>query len=136
MVNNLYISSFNFIMINIRILILVFCVFVFGCTTKNNLPDPLLAGWKNETVCELLEDNSEVRVLKCTFPPGVGHERHYHKAHFGYTLAGSTFRIKDTTGVREVQVPTGSDFYNDGVEWHEVLNVGDSTGVFLIIEPK
>jgi quercetin dioxygenase-like cupin family protein len=123
-------------MINIRTLIFSICVFVVGCANKSNLPDPLQAGWNNETVCELLKDNSKVRVLKCTFPPGVGHERHYHKAHFGYTLAGSTFRIKDTTGVREVNVPTGSDFYNDGITWHEVLNIGDSTGIFLIIEPK
>ena len=123
-------------MINIRTLIFSICVFVVGCANKSNLPDPLQAGWNNETVCELLKDNSKVRVLKCTFPPGVGHERHYHKAHFGYTLAGSTFRIKDTTGVREVNVPTGSDFYNKGITWHEVLNIGDSTGIFLIIEPK
>ena len=107
-----------------------------GCVNKSNLPDPLQAGWNNETVCELLEDNSKLRILKCTFPPGVGHERHYHKAHFGYTLSGSTFRIKDTNGVREVNVITGSDFYNKGITWHEVLNIGDSTGIFLIIEPK
>jgi quercetin dioxygenase-like cupin family protein len=75
-------------------------------------------------------------VLKCTFPPGAGHERHYHKAHFGYTLAGSTFRITDTTGSREVEVPTGSNFSNEGINWHEVINIGDSTAVFLIIEPK
>jgi len=23
-----------------------------------------------------------------------------------------------------------------GVEWHEMLNIGDSTGVFLLVEPK
>ena len=123
-------------MINIRTLIFSICVFVVGCVNKSNLPDPLQAGWNNETVCELLEDNSKLRILKCTFPPGVGHERHYHKAHFGYTLSGSTFRIKDTNGVREVNVITGNDFYNKGITWHEVLNIGDSTGIFLIIEPK
>ncbi len=107
-----------------------------NCNNNQQLPDPLEAGWNNEVVCEVLEENDKVRTLKCTFPPGVGHERHYHKAHFGYTLAGSTFRIKDTTGTREVTIPTGYDFYNDKVEWHEVLNIGDSTAVFLIVEPK
>ena len=102
----------------------------------HDLPDPLAAGWGNQKVCELLEENTKIRVLKCTFPPGTGHERHYHSAHFGYTLAGSTFRITDTTGTRDVTVPTGSNFNNDGVAWHEVLNIGDSTAVFLIIEPK
>ena len=107
-----------------------------SCKTKNPLPDPLEAGWNNEAVCEVVEDNAKLRVLRCTFPPGVGHERHHHAAHFGYTIKGSKFRIKDTTGVREVNVPTGTDFYNDGIDWHEVLNIGDSTAVFLIIEPK
>lgn len=107
-----------------------------SCVKNNKLPDPLEAGWNNNVVCEVLVDNDNVRTLKCTFPPGVGHERHYHNAHFGYTLAGSTFRIKDTTGTREVNVPTGYSFYNDKIEWHEVLNIGDSTAVFLIVEPK
>lgn len=109
---------------------------ISGCDPKNSLPDPLAAGWDNKKVCELLEDNEDVRVLKCIFPPGVGHEKHYHDTHFGYTLSGSTFRIKDTTGTREVTIPTGTKFFNDRVEWHEVLNIGDSTAVFLIMEPK
>ncbi len=109
---------------------------VSNCKEAQQLPDPLEAGWNNKAVCEVLEDNDNLRTLKCTFPPGVGHERHYHKAHFGYTLAGSSFRIKDTTGIREVTIPTGYDFYNEKVEWHEVLNIGDSTAVFLIVEPK
>lgn len=115
---------------------LFFLVLFISCNSNNTLPDPLQAGWNNESVCQVIEENETVRVLKCTFPPGVGHERHYHNPHFGYTIAGSTFRIKDTTGVREVEVLTGTDFYSQGSEWHEVLNIGDSTGVFLIVEPK
>ena len=111
-------------------------VFLLSCQNQTPLPDPLEAGWKGKKVCEMLVDNERVRTLKCSFPPGVGHDRHYHKAHFGYTLAGSKFRITDTTGTREVDIPTGYDFYNKKVEWHEVLNIGDSTAVFLIVEPK
>jgi hypothetical protein len=44
--------------------------------------------------------------------------------------------MTDTTGTREVNVPTGYSFSNEGIVWHEVLNIGDSTGVFLIFEPK
>jgi len=109
---------------------------VSACSPKTSLPDPLQAGWKGQTVCAVVEEDESIRVLKCTFPPGVGHERHFHAAHIGYTLAGSTFRITDTTGVREVQVPTGSSFTNAFIPWHEVLNIGDSTAVFLIIEAK
>ncbi|MEO1515392.1 MAG: cupin domain-containing protein [Bacteroidota bacterium] len=115
---------------------LLLSILLFSCQANESLPDPLEAGWKGEKVCEVLVDNEKVRALRCVFPPGVGHERHYHPAHFGYTLVGSKFRITDTTGTREVNVPTGYEFYNERIEWHEVLNVGDSTAVFLIIEPK
>lgn len=121
-------------LLNAGLILLLFTA--ISCIEEEKLPDPLEAGWKGKTVCELLEDNDNLRVLRCTFPPGIGHERHYHKAHFGYTIAGSRMRIKDTTGVRELDVKTGSSFSSEGVEWHEVLNIGDSTAVFLIIEHK
>ena len=116
--------------------LLVASILLISCKHNNPLPDPLEAGWKNQAVCELIKDNDKVRVLKCTFPPNVGHERHFHDEHFGYTLVGGKFRIKDTTGIREVDIPTGYEFYNEKVEWHEVLNIGKTTAVFLIIEPK
>ena len=111
-------------------------VVLLACSKEQKLPDPLEAGWNGQSVCEEILNNDKIRVLKCTFPPGVGHERHYHPAHFGYALSGGTFRIKDTTGTREVQPLTGSSFYSEGTAWHEVLNIGDSTAVYLIIEPK
>ncbi|MEZ5894617.1 MAG: hypothetical protein R3C58_15900, partial [Parvularculaceae bacterium] len=42
----------------------------------SDLPYAGDAGWKGEKVCELLFENDETRVARCTFPPGVGHERH------------------------------------------------------------
>ena len=111
-------------------------LFTFNCENKTNLPDPLEAGWNGQTVCKVLEENKELRVLKCTFPPNVGHEKHYHNPHFGYTLAGGKFRITDTTGTREVDVPTGYNFKNDSITQHEVLNIGKTTAVFLIMEYK
>lgn len=109
---------------------------LLGCNQRNTFLDPLEAGWEGERVCEILEENTTIRVLKCTFPPGVGHERHEHAPHFGYTLKGSKFRITDDQGTRELDVPTGYDFYNEGITLHEVQNIGDSTAVFLIVEPK
>ncbi len=111
-------------------------ILVISCEPKKSLPDPLEAGWKGASVCEVVEDNSEVRVLKCTFSPGVGHERHYHNPHFGYTLVGGIFRITDTTGTREVNVPTGYSFSKDEITSHAVLNIGETTAVFLIMEYK
>ncbi|MFT6856178.1 MAG: hypothetical protein ACJA0X_002155 [Cyclobacteriaceae bacterium] len=115
---------------------MIFMIGLTHCAQQVILPDPVVAGWKGKEVCVIIEENKKVRALRCTFPPGVGHEKHQHAAHFGYTLKGGKFRIKDATGVREVNVPTGYDFYNNGIDWHQVLNIGDSTAVFLIIEPK
>jgi len=120
----------------IIIQLLLISILLFACKTENNLPDPLQAGWNNKAVCELLKENENIRVLKCTFEPGVGHEKHYHKRHFGYAIAGSKFRITDAGGTREVSFPTNGYFYSEGTEWHKALNIGDSTAVFLIIEPK
>ena len=54
------------------------------------LPMALCAGWEGERVCELLQEDAQIRVLRCTFPPGVGHEMHYHPPHFGYVLEGDS----------------------------------------------
>lgn len=118
------------------IVLFCFVVLLASCTPESGLPDPLEAGWDGKAVCEEVLNNDDMRVLKCTFPPGVGHEKHYHNKYFGYALAGGTFRITDQSGTREVELPTGSSFFNEGVDWHEVLNIGDSTAIYLIIEPK
>tara|TARA_Y100000817_G_C16725110_1_gene485385 strand:+ start:393 stop:701 length:309 start_codon:yes stop_codon:yes gene_type:complete len=101
-----------------------------------DLPDPLEAGWNGERVCEILKENDELRILKCVFPAGVGHEKHYHPPHVGYTLVGGKFRMIDSRGTREVNVPEGYVFGSDSVTVHEVLNIGENTAEFLIIEYK
>ena len=85
-------------------------VLLFACDQTPDLPDAYEAGWKGMSVSEIIQEDKDVRVLKCTFPPGVGHEKHYHQPHFGYTLQGSTFQITDETGTRTVKVPTGTLF--------------------------
>jgi hypothetical protein len=102
----------------------------------NPLPDPLEAGWKGEKVCEVLQENEKLRALKCAFAPGVGHERHYHSAHFGYILQGGKMRIKDSSGIVERDLPTGGTWKSDGVDWHEAVNIGETTAIYLIVEPK
>lgn len=100
------------------------------------LLDPLHAGWKGQHVCELLKDNAQMRVLRCTFPPGWGHERHYHAPHWGYILEGSTMRITTASGTVVRELKAGDSWWSDGVIWHEGLNIGKTTGVYLIVEPK
>jgi len=95
----------------------------------------LLAGWQGEPVCELLEQDTRLRVLRCSFAPGVGHERHFHAPHWGYALEGGLMRLTDSSGVREARLKTGSSFSSEGTPWHEVLNIGDTTVTYLIVEP-
>ncbi|MGF1544593.1 MAG: cupin domain-containing protein [Parvularculaceae bacterium] len=99
-------------------------------------PDPLAAGWEGAPVCELLRETPAARALRCSFAPGVGHERHYHAPHFGYILEGGTMRVTDADGVRTIETRAGASWWSDGVAWHEALNVGETTTVYLIVEPK
>ena len=124
------------IKINASLLLGFTLISFLNCKQSQKLPDPLEAGWQGQTVCEVLEDNSELRLLRCTFPPNVGHEMHYHTPHTGYTLKGSKFKITNSEGTREVNVPTGYSFSNENITEHEVLNIGDSTAIFLIMEYK
>lgn len=100
------------------------------------LPEAFDAGWQGKKVCEVLRDDASMRVGRCTFPPGIGHERHWHRPHWGYVLSGGTMRITDAKGASERKVETGANWHSDGIGWHEVVNVGDTTAVYLIVEPK
>ncbi|RFB04210.1 cupin domain-containing protein [Parvularcula marina] len=103
--------------------------------TQPDLPDPLVAGWEGEKVCELVRENERVRVLRCTFPPGVGHEKHRHAPHWGYILKGGIQRISDANGTREIETKEGAEWWSDGTV-HEVMNTGETTTEYLIVEPK
>lgn len=107
-----------------------------ACSSTQSLPDPLAAGWQGSPVCEQLHEDTRQRVLRCTFPPGVGHERHFHDPNFGYALSGGRMRITDSAGTRDLNLATGSYFSSSGTEWHEVENIGDTTVVYLIVEPR
>lgn len=100
------------------------------------LPDPLSAGWHGEPVCVVLRDNARLRTLRCTFPPDGGHERHFHAPHWGYILSGSTMKITSATGTVVRELKAGDSWWSDGISWHEGINVGTTTGVYLIVEPK
>jgi quercetin dioxygenase-like cupin family protein len=102
-----------------------------------DLPQAFDAGWKGEKTCELLYESKTVRVGRCTFPPGVGHEKHFHYPHFGYVLQGGTMQITDAKGVVEAgKSVTGDTWSTSEITIHEALNIGDTTTSYLIVEPK
>ena len=100
------------------------------------LPHAFDAGWQGQKTCELLYEDATVRVGRCAFPPGVGHEKHYHNPHFGYVLEGATMRLADTNGEQTVTTETGGSWSTSEVTVHEGLNVGETTARYLIVEPK
>ena len=102
----------------------------------SDFPHAFEAGWHGEQTCELLFEDETVRVGKCVFPPGIGHEKHYHNPHFGYVLEGSTLRIWDASGQRDVETKTGGTWSTETVTVHEAVNVGEATTSYLIVEPK
>jgi len=105
--------------------------------TIQNLPAAFDAGWKGEKTCEVLYELDSVRVGRCSFAPGVGHEKHFHVPHFGYVLEGGTMRIRDAAGVEKVvTTTTGKSWSSDKITVHDVLNIGDTTTSYLVIEPK
>jgi beta-alanine degradation protein BauB len=102
-----------------------------------DLPDALEAGWKGQKTCEVLDEYEQVRVLRCTFPPGVGHERHSHPhGDFGYVLSGGKMQVTDAKGTQVVEDKMGDHWVSGPIEWHEAVNVGDTTLSYLIVEMK
>lgn len=100
------------------------------------LPSAFDAGWHGQRVCEPLFENAEMRAARCTFPPGGGHEKHYHPPHWGYIVEGGTMRITTEAGTVDRVLKSGSNWWSDGIKWHEAVNVGDTTAVYIIVEPK
>jgi quercetin dioxygenase-like cupin family protein len=102
-----------------------------------DLPHAFVAGWQGEETCELLYETETVRVGQCIFPPGIGHEKHFHYPHFGYVLEGGKLRITNANGeVSEVQTTTGGSWSSDEITVHEAFNIGQTTTSYLIVEPK
>jgi len=109
---------------------------ILAAAAAGALPDPLEAGWKGKKVCEVMQETEKLRMLKCTFPPGVGHDRHFHAPHVGLILKGGKMRITDKTGTVERDLPTGGSWKSDGIDWHEAVNIGGATAIYIITEEK
>jgi quercetin dioxygenase-like cupin family protein len=122
-----------------RIVLTIILLFAAGpapAADTANLPHAFDAGWQGQKTCELLYEDAAVRVGRCAFPPGVGHEKHFHNPHFGYVLEGGTMRLVDSEGEQTSTTEAGGSWSTSEVTVHEGLNVGESTTRYLIVEPK
>lgn len=100
------------------------------------VPDALSAGWKGQPTCKMLHEDASMRFIQCDFPPGAGHEKHFHPAHYNYVLRGGKARVTTAAGTRDTELVSGSVRMNPAIEWHEVVNLGDAPLSFLIVEPR
>ena len=105
-------------------------------TETETLPTAFEAGWKGEQVCEPLFENESLRAARCVFPPGGGHERHSHPPHWGYIEQGGTMRITNASGSVDRVLKSGTNWWSDGFAWHEAVNIGEETAIYIIVEPK
>ena len=99
------------------------------------LPHAFDAGWEGRQTCKVLYRDDAVQVGHCVFPPGVGHEKHYHNPHFGYVLEGGTLSVRDSEGERTVTTRSGDSWSTSARTVHEAVNVGDTSTSYLIVEP-
>ena len=126
-------------MLTARTLIAAACstaVVLMSSATRSAEPDALAVEWQGKKPCERLHEDDQVRILRCTFPPGAMHVRHSHPPAFTYVLSGGKIQIVDAAGTRVVERETGANAVGAAVSWHELTNVGDTTLMFLVVEMK
>ena len=101
-----------------------------------DVPDALSVEWQGKPPCEKLSEDAQLRVVRCTFPPGAVHVCHAHPAYLSYVVSGGQGQIQDAKGLRKVDVKTGAFLDSQPVPWHEFTNVGDTTIQYVVIEKK
>jgi quercetin dioxygenase-like cupin family protein len=104
--------------------------------TADDVPDGLSVEWQGKKPCEKLFEDAQVRVARCTFPPGAAHVCHSHPSYVFYVLSGGKAEVQDEKGTRKVDIATGTFADSPPVSWHEVANVGETTLQFLVVEKK
>jgi quercetin dioxygenase-like cupin family protein len=103
---------------------------------SDNVPDALSVEWQGQKPCEKLFEDAQIRIARCTFPPGAVHVRHSHPGYLSYVLSGGKGQIHDEKGTRQVEVRSDTYTNNPPIPWHELTNIGDTSLRYLIIERK
>ena len=72
-----------------------------------DVPDALSVEWQGQKPCEKLFEDDQVRISRCSFPPGATHVCHSHPAYLFYVLSGGKAQVRDEKGTREVEIRSG-----------------------------
>ncbi len=102
----------------------------------DDVPDALSVEWKGKRPCEKLFEDTQIRVLRCTFPPGGMHVCHSHPSYFAYFSTDWHGVVMDEKGTRRIDIAAGTSADIPATPWHEFTNVGDATAVGLLVEKK
>ena len=102
----------------------------------DDVPDALSVEWQGKKPCEKLFDDAQIRVVRCTFPPGAVHVCHSHPGYLSYVVNGGQGQVQDEKGIRKIDVVAGALLDVPPTPWHEFANVGDTTIQFVVIEKK
>jgi quercetin dioxygenase-like cupin family protein len=102
----------------------------------DDVPDALSVEWQGKKPCEKLFEDANVRVARCTFPPGAVHVCHSHPGYLSYVVSGGQGQVEDEKGIRKINVTAGALVDVPPTPWHEFANVGDTTIQFVIVERK
>jgi len=73
-----------------KVLLAALLIIPFVAMAQEQLPDTIEAGWKGKPVCEVLFEDEKIRTGTCTYPPGVGQDRHSHGPYFTYIISGGS----------------------------------------------
>jgi quercetin dioxygenase-like cupin family protein len=76
--------------------------------TADDVPDGLSVDWQGKKPCEKLFEDAQVRVARCTFPPGAAHVCHSHPSYFFYVTSGGKGQVQDEKGTRKIDLATGA----------------------------
>src|SRR6476620_4988388 len=102
----------------------------------DDVPDALSVEWQGKKPCEKLFDDAQVRVVRCTFPPGAVHVCHSHPGYLSYVVNGGQGQVQDEKGIRKIDVVSGALLDVPPTPWHEFANFGDTTIQFVVVENK
>jgi quercetin dioxygenase-like cupin family protein len=105
-------------------------------TTAQDVPDAMSVEWQGKKPCENLHEDDQIRIMRCTFPPGAKHLRHQHPTEFFYTLSGGKLENQSAAGTRQREAVTDDYAVTPPIPWHEVTNIGDTTLRYVVVEMK
>ncbi len=74
----------------------------------DDVPDAPSVEWQGKKPCEKLFEDAQVRIARCTFPPGAMHLCHSHPAYFTYVLTGGQAQVENEKGTRKIDFAAGA----------------------------